>query len=171
MRHPFIKFFHFSNLLQMPNDHRMAYVEFFGYFSCSCKRISFNDRSQLLSTSKGWLLRSSSSKLLSPLQNFLNLQCTVCSLAVPGPDVLKWSEVAQSCPTLYHPMDCSPPGSSVYGILQARLLEWVAISCSGGSSQLRDKALSLMSPALAGGFFTMNATWEAPLLSWNLPYQ
>ena len=86
-----------------------------------------------------------------------------------------WSKVkvlvAQSCPTLYHPMDCNPPGFSVLGIPQARILEWVAISCSGGSSQLRDKALSLMSPALAGGFFTMNATWEAPLLSWNLPYQ
>ena len=40
------------------------------------------------------------------------------------------SEVAQSCPTLYNPMDCSPPGSSVHGILQARILEWVAISCN-----------------------------------------
>ena len=38
------------------------------------------------------------------------------------------SEVAQSCPTLSDPMDCSPPGSSVHGIFQARVLEWVAIS-------------------------------------------
>ena len=37
------------------------------------------------------------------------------------------SEVAQSCPTLSDPMDCSPPGSSVHGIFQARVLEWVAI--------------------------------------------
>ena len=37
------------------------------------------------------------------------------------------SEVAQSCPTLSDPMDCSPPGSSTHGILQARVLEWVAI--------------------------------------------
>ena len=36
-------------------------------------------------------------------------------------------EVAQSCPTLYDPVDCSPPGSFVHGILQARILEWVAI--------------------------------------------
>ena len=43
------------------------------------------------------------------------------------------SEVAQSCPTLRHLMDCSPPGSSVHGILQARILEWVAISFSRGS--------------------------------------
>ena len=40
------------------------------------------------------------------------------------------SEVAQSCPTLCDPMDCSPPGSSVLEILQARVLEWVAISSS-----------------------------------------
>ena len=39
-------------------------------------------------------------------------------------------EVAQSCPTLRNPMDCSPPGSSVHGILQARVLEWVAIAFS-----------------------------------------
>ena len=43
---------------------------------------------------------------------------------------MKWSEVAQSCPTLCDPMDCSLPGSSVHGILQARILEWVAISFS-----------------------------------------
>ena len=48
------------------------------------------------------------------------------------------SEVAQSHPTLCDPMDCSPPGSSVHGILQARILEWVAISSSRGSSQPRD---------------------------------
>ena len=44
---------------------------------------------------------------------------------------LEWvSEVAQSCPTLGDPMDCSLPGSSLHGILQARVLEWVAISFS-----------------------------------------
>ena len=42
----------------------------------------------------------------------------------------KWSEVAHSCPTLCDPMDCSLPGSSLHGIFQARLLEWVAISFS-----------------------------------------
>ena len=48
------------------------------------------------------------------------------------------SEVAQSCPTRCDPMDCSPPSSSVHGILQARVLEWGAISFSRGSSWLRD---------------------------------
>ena len=42
--------------------------------------------------------------------------------------------VTKSCSTLATPMDCSPPGSSVHGILQARILEWVALSFAGGSS-------------------------------------
>ena len=45
------------------------------------------------------------------------------------------SEVAQSYPTLSDPMDCSPPGSSVHGIFQARVLEWGAIALSGGRSK------------------------------------
>ena len=46
--------------------------------------------------------------------------------------------VAQSSPTLYDPTDCSLPGSSVHGILQARILQWVAMPSSRGSSQPRD---------------------------------
>ena len=53
--------------------------------------------------------------------------------------------VTQLCPTLCDPMDCSPPGSSVHGIFQARILEWVAISYSRGYSQPRDQTLSLVS--------------------------
>ena len=49
------------------------------------------------------------------------------------------SEVAQSCPTLCDPVDCSLPGSSVHGIFQAIVLEWIAISFSRGSSQPRDQ--------------------------------
>ena len=55
-------------------------------------------------------------------------------------------KVAQSCPTLDDPMDCSPPGSSVHRILQARIQEWVALPFSRGSSQPR-------SPALWADFF------------------
>ena len=58
--------------------------------------------------------------------------------------------VAKWCPTLCNPMDYSPPGPSVPGISQARILEWVAISFSRESSQLRDRPSS---PALAGEFF------------------
>ena len=52
---------------------------------------------------------------------------------------LSESEVAQSCPTLYDPKDCSLPGSSVHGIFQAIVLEWIAISFSRGSSRPRDQ--------------------------------
>ena len=68
------------------------------------------------------------------------------------------SEVAQSCPTLCSPMDCSLPGSSSHGIFQARVLEWVAISFSRGSSWPRDR--TQVSPT-AGRCFTVWATREA----------
>ena len=66
---------------------------------------------------------------------FLSLSLAPSSvLADPGPHVVMMHTVcvtalvAQSCPTLCDPKDCSPPGSSVYGILQARILEWVVSS-------------------------------------------
>ena len=49
---------------------------------------------------------------------------------MPFPSPMRESEAAQSCPTLRDPMDCSPPGSSVHGIFQARGLEWGAIAFS-----------------------------------------
>ena len=57
----------------------------------------------------------------------------------------KESEVSQSCLTLCSPMDCSPPGSSVHGILQARILEWVDISSPG---DLPDPGIELRPPVL-----------------------
>ena len=63
----------------------------------------------------------------------------------------------QSCPTLCDPMDSSLLGSSVHGILQARLVEWVAMPSSRGSSQPEDPT-SLLSSAWAGGFFTTSTT-------------
>ena len=68
------------------------------------------------------------------------------------------SEVAQSCLTLFDPMDRSSPGSSVHGIFQARVLEWVAISFSRGSSQPRDWTWVSFT---AGRRFTIWATREA----------
>ena len=59
-------------------------------------------------------------------------------------------KVAQSCPILCDPMDGSPPGSSVHGILQARILEWVATAFSRGSS---DPAIKPKSAALQAGSF------------------
>ena len=62
------------------------------------------------------------------------------------------SEVAQLCPTLSNPMDCSLPGSSVHGIFQARVLEWSAVAFSGNSTVLLllpvDLAFSLSSSQL-----------------------
>ena len=58
----------------------------------------------------------------------------------------------------WHPMDCSPPGSSVHGISQARILEWVAISFSRGSSWSRDRS---QVSCIAGRFFTVWTTGEA----------
>ena len=68
---------------------------------------------------------------------------------------------AQSCPILCHPKDCSPPGSSVHGIFQARILEWVAISFSRGSSWPRDWAHISCVSCTAGRFFTHWAIREA----------
>ena len=59
--------------------------------------------------------------------------------------------VTQSCPTLCDPMNCSLPGSSIHWILQARILEWVAISSSRGSSRLRDRTRT---SCIAERFFT-----------------
>ena len=66
--------------------------------------------------------------------------------------------VVQSCPTLCNPMDCSPLGSSVHGISQARILEWAAIPFSRGSSWSRDRTWV---SCIAGRFITVWATREA----------
>ena len=73
---------------------------------------------------------------------------------------VKWSEVAQSCPTLCDPMDCSPPGSLVHGIFQAWILEWVAIPFSRGSSRPRDRT---QVSHIVSKRFTVWATREAPV--------
>ena len=65
-------------------------------------------------------------------------------LYIPG-------KLLQLCPTLCDPMDCSLPGSSVHGILQARVLEWVAMPFSRGSSQPKDRT---QVSHIVGRFFT-----------------
>ena len=69
-------------------------------------------------------------------------------------------KVAQSCVTLCNPMDCSPLSSSVHRILQARILEWVAILFSRGSSQSRNQTQVF---CIAGRFLTVWATREATI--------
>ena len=62
----------------------------------------------------------------------------------------------QFCPSPYNPVDCSQSGSSVHGILQARILEWVAMPCSKGSFQPRDQT------CVSGGFFTTEPLEKPP---------
>ena len=87
------------------------------------------------------------------------------SLLMREREILRWSTLClwrakslQLCLTLCKPTDCSPPGSSVEGILQARILEWVAMPSSRGSSQPRD--WTCISYVFCIG---RRATWEATL--------
>ena len=70
--------------------------------------------------------------------------------------------VAQLYLTLCDPMDCTPLSFSVSGISQTRILEWVAVSFSWGSSQPRDQTLK--SPALASEFFITSTTWKPQII-------
>ena len=72
------------------------------------------------------------------------------------------AKLLQSCLTLCSPMDCSPPGYSVHGILQARSLEWVAMPSSKDLPNPGIQPVSLISPVLEGRFFTTSTTWKDP---------
>ena len=94
------------------------------------------------------------------LWQLLGMQWCVCML------------LPQSCPTLCDPTDCSPPGSSVHGILQARILDWVVIPFSSRSRWLRVQTHISCIFCIGSWFFTTSTTWEAPgngilALSWG----
>ena len=73
-----------------------------------------------------------------------------------------YAKSLQLCLTLWDTVDCSLSGSSLWGILQERILEWVAMPCSGESSWPRNQTwVFYVSCILAGGFLTTSATWEA----------
>ena len=79
--------------------------------------------------------------------------------------VKNWKQevlVSKLCLTLCNFMNCNPPGSSVHGILQTRILEWVAVSYSRGSSQPRDQ---IQISGTAGIFFTTWATRQAKVIT------
>ena len=85
------------------------------------------------------------SPLSKALKSFVSSLLLVAGLGCresPGPRALSHGSVqytqAKSFPTLGDPMNCSPPGSSVHGILQARILEWIVIPFSRGSSRSKD---------------------------------
>ena len=84
--------------------------------------------------------------------------CTICFC--PWNSVL-CAQLLGCAQLLCNPMDWSPPGSSLHGILQARILEWVAISLSGNPLDPGMEPTSLESLALKGRLFTTSTTWEA----------
>ena len=96
----------------------------------------------------------------APHPSSSSLDMLVPCLGSPHPrpaDHLCWAVlclVTRSCPALCDPMDCSPLGSSVHGILQARILEWVGMPSFRGSSQPRDQT---QVSHIAGGFLTISS--------------
>ena len=85
---------------------------------------------------------------------------------IPPPSMCEWSLCAQSCLTVCDAMDCNPTGSSVHGILLARILEWVVISFSRGSSRPRDQTRVSCVSSVTGRFFTR---WAILKLSCEIP--
>ena len=68
---------------------------------------------------------------------------------------------------LCDPMDCSPPGSSVHGILQARILEWVVLPSSRGTSPPRDQTCVSQASCIAGGFFTAEPLGKPQVVNYS----
>ena len=116
--------------------------------------VNGRERWQVLIATKGLSL-CSTLEILANTKNTKNKQCNSLTLLLQNAPLLSIeSEIAQSCPTL-----CDPRDYTVYGILQARILEWVAIPFSR-SSQLRDQT---QVSCIAGWLFTSWATREVPL--------
>ena len=92
-------------------------------------------------------------------QKYSYLSTVVCSRICASHIPFPCANLFQSCLTLCHAVDYSPPGSSVHGLLQARILGWVAMPPSRGSSWPRDWTWVSYNPL----FFTTSTTWEANL--------
>ena len=127
--------------------------------------IAFLPRSKHLLIS--WL-QSPSTVILEP-KKIKSVTISIVSPSIichePSLALLMYTESLQSHPTLCDAMEFSPPGSSVHGILQERILEWVVMSSSRGSFRLHGSNVGLVHLIyLAGGFFTTSATWKPSLL-------
>ena len=123
---------------------------------------SFVDRINLLRTKL-------TAKLRSLPQTISYLEMTFIFFSLDTNPACMRVKSLQSCPTICNTMNCSPPGSPVHGILQARILEWIAMSSSRGSSWPRDQTL-ISCFYIVGGFFTHWGTWEVPLMKESFPY-
>ena len=119
-----------------------------------CESSAFQDKVQVFpqklsaSRSKNWYSPLWTTQALSWKNMILVILVLISSFV---PMVAVYGLATKSCPTLCDPMDCSPPACSVHGIFQARILEWIAISFSRGSSQPRNRT---QVSCIAGRFFT-----------------
>ena len=105
-------------------------------------------------------LRQQPTRLLCPWDSPGKNTGVGCHFLLQCMKVKSGSEVAQSCPTLSDPMDCSPPGSSAHGIFQARILEWDAIAFSGKNPKApyTHKSLLLL--------HSLPSYWDLMIYSW-----
>ena len=140
------RFLEYWPVTSPPTNQKVSYTLQPSSQILACKNFSLRSIGEL-----GFLNMSHLFFLLCPAVSLSLLQTlmfgfvwTYCA-SVPA-----WS-VAQSCLTLWDPVDCSLVGSSVHGIFLPRVLEWVAISSSRRSPH---PGVQFASPALAGGFFT-----------------
>ena len=130
----------------------------------------FSSRSSLIQKSNWGLLHCRQPLYHLSMREALDTICTyiyyiyICVCARPH----------QLCLTLCDPMDCSPPGSIFHGIFQARILDWVAMPFSRGSSQPRDWIPHLLQgwkvKVLKGRFFITSITWEAHIYLYTYLY-
>ena len=97
-----------------------------------------------------------------------------CQFLLQCMKVRSGSEVAQSCPTLRDPMDCSLPGSSAHGIFQARVLEWVAISISNAGKVKSESEVAQSCPTLSDPMdcslpgSSVHAIFQTRVLEWGV---
>ena len=116
-----------GNAKECSNYRTIALISHTSNCCCCCKVASVVSNSVLPQ-------RQKPTRLLRPWDSPGKNTGVGCHFLLQCMKVKSESEVAQSCPTPSDPMDCSPPSSSVHGILQARILEWVAISFSISSN-------------------------------------
>ena len=148
-----------------------------GPFQCLSERLTYLWENQYLSSSpslRGFTVCEDTVQfsILSTLHFSISLYY---SGSITPDEIMQWLFgftlcvlAAQLCPTFCNPMDYSLPGSSVHGILQVRILEWIAISFSRGSSWPRDQTLV---SCIAGRFFPVSCNKHTPMIQQLLQSQ
>ena len=150
------------------NDNR--YTWFYSTSSLKTLKEKQRDKYKIKSIDKSYFLQNVSWRLAIRVQRALSLELRISAgiIVYKGikrekkkkkkPVHAKWLHL---CPILCTPVDCSPPGSSVHGILQARILEWVVMPSSRGSSRTTDWTPVSYVYCIGRWVLTPNTTWEA----------